>query len=94
MTLKIGRRGDEYQRIILLGNTVQVTVEVYLIGIEMNARQISGVMSQTPKVLDTVITAHIPSDMMGMSHHNLGYGCCPAAATDDCYLSTVKHVDN
>ena len=63
-----------------------------LIGIEMNARQIGWVMSQTLEILDTVITAHIPSNVMGMSHHDLGNGCCPAAATDDRYLTTVKHI--
>ena len=46
-------------------------------------------MSQTTEILDSVVATHIPADVMRMSHHNLGYSCCPATATDDCYLTTV-----
>jgi hypothetical protein len=32
--------------------------------------------------------------VVGVTHHNLGYGCCPTAAADNCYLTTVKHINN
>jgi hypothetical protein len=48
-------------------------------------------MAKTLEILNTVIATHIPSDVMRMPHNNLGYGCCPTAASNDCYLSYVVH---
>ena len=92
MTLQIGRRRDKNQSVVLLGNTVQVVVEVDLVDIEVYAGKIGGVMAQTSEFLDTVITTHVPTDVVGMPHHNLSDRCCPAAAADDCYLATVVHI--
>ena len=91
VTLEVRRWGDKHQRVVLLGNTVQVAIEVDLIDIEVDAGEVGRVVTQTTEVLDTVVATHIPANVVGVTHHNLGYGRCPAAATDDCYLTTIEH---
>ena len=49
----------------------------------MDAHQVGGIMAKALEVLNAVIAAHIPSDVVGMSHHNLGDSRCPTAAADD-----------
>ena len=92
MTLEIRRRRDEDECIVLLGDAVDVAVETDLVDVEVHAGKIGGVMAHATEILDTVIATHIPADMVGVTHHNLGYGCCPAAATDNCYLTYVVHL--
>ena len=76
----------------MLGYAVQVAVEVDLVGVEVDAGKVGGVMAQTAELLNTVIAAHIPADMVGVSHHNLGNRRSPATAADNRYLTTVEHV--
>ena len=92
MALEVGRGGDEYQRVVLLGHAVQVAVEVYLVDIEMYAGEIGGVVAQTAEVFDTIIAPHVPADVVRVAHNNLGDRCCPATAADNRYLTTVVHI--
>ena len=92
MALEIRRRRDEDERVVLLDNTVQVTVKVDLVCIEVYAGEIGRVVAKATKILDTVIATHIPADMVSVSHHDLGYCRCPATATDNCYPTTVVHI--
>jgi hypothetical protein len=64
---------------------------VYLVYIEVYTGQIGGVMPHATEVFDTVIAAHIPPDVVGVTHHNLGYRRCPRPATNNRYLTTVVH---
>ena len=43
----------------------------------MHTGQVARVVSQAPEILYTVVTPHIPSDVVSLSHHNLGNGRCP-----------------
>ena len=92
MALEIRRRGDEDKCVVLLDNTVQVTVKVDLVCIEVYAGEIGRVVAKATEILDTVIAPHIPADVVSVSHHDLGYRRCPATATDNCYPTTVVHI--
>ena len=91
VSLEIRRRRDKHQRIVLLYNTVDVVVEVNFVDVEMDAGKIGRVVAEATEVVDAVVATHIPANVVGVTHHNLGYGRCPAAATDDCYLTTIEH---
>ena len=80
--LQIGGRGYEHQRVILLGNMVDVVLEVYLRGIEVYAGQIAGVVPHTAEILYLVVAAHIPANVVRVLHHNLGNGRRPRASAD------------
>ena len=91
MTLQVGRGRHEHQRVILRGNLVEVAGEEYLVDVEAHTLQISGVVTQATEIIDAVVAAHIPSDMMGLSHHYLGYGRGPRTSTNDRYSTAVVH---
>ena len=57
----------------------------------MHTCQIGWVVAHAPELLNAVIAAHIPTYMVGMSHHNLGYGGGPTASTDNGNLAYVEH---
>ena len=88
MAFQVGRRRDEDERVVGLGDFVEVRRELNLIDIEAHARQIGRVVAEPLKVLDAVRSAHIPPDVMRVLHHNLGNGRCPRTAADDCYFFT------
>ena len=58
----------------------------------MHTREIVGVMAYALKLFYTVVAAHIPPYVMGVTYHNLGNGGSPATAANNCYFSTIKHV--
>ena len=91
MTLEVRRRGDKHQRVVLLRNTIQIAIEVNLIDIEVYTGEVGGVMPHATEILDTVVATHIPTYMVCMTYHNLGNSCCPAATSDNCYLTTIVH---
>ena len=91
MTLEVGRRSDENQRVVLLGNLVEVAGEGDFVDVEPHALQVGGVVAQSQKILDAVVAADIPSNVVGVSHHNLGYSRGPRASANDGYASAVKH---
>ena len=76
----------------MFNNLIQIAGEENLIDIESYTGQIGRVVLQPFEVFNTVVATHIPSDVVRVSHHNLGDGCCPASASDNCYLSTVVHL--
>ena len=75
----------------MLYDAVDVTFKMYLVDVEMYTGKICRIVTKTAEILDAVFTTHIPTNVMGMIHHNLGYGCCPTTATADCYLTTGVH---
>ena len=93
MALEVRRGGDEHQRVVLLRNTIQIAIEVDLIDIEVYTGEVGGVMAHATEILDTVVAAHIPSDVMGVPHHDLGYSGSPASAANDGYVSAFVHFD-
>jgi len=42
-------------------------------------------MAQPAEVVDAVVAAHIPSDVVGVSHHDLGNGRSPRTSANDGY---------
>lgn len=48
-------------------------------------------MTEALEILDTIIAAHIPTDVMRMIHHDLGNGRGPRPASYNCYLTDVEH---
>ena len=88
MVFQVRRRRHEYQCIVSLGNAVDVVLEMNLRRVEMNAGQIAGIMAHTTKIVNLVVTAHIPADVVRVLHHNLGNGCCPTSAANDGYTTS------
>ena len=93
VTFQIGRWRDEYQCVVLLHDAVDVIIEVNLVDIEVDAGKIGGVVAEASEILDTVIATHIPANVVGVTHHNLGNSRSPRTATNDCYLTTVEHFE-
>ena len=91
VTLEVRRWGYKHQCVVLLGNTVQVAIEVDLIDIEVDTGEVGGVVTHATEVLDTVVATHIPANVVGVTHHNFGYSCGPAASTNNRYLTTIVH---
>jgi len=91
VSLQVGRGGDEHQCVVLLGNLVEVAGEEYLVNVETYAHKVGGVVAQTTEIVDAVVASHIPSNVVSLSHHDLGYRCCPRPATDNRYASAIIH---
>ena len=91
MALQVRLGCYENERVVLLDNTIQIAVEINLVGIEMYTGKIGWVVTQALEVVDTVVAPHIPTDMVGMTHHNLGNCRSPATTADNRYLTTVVH---
>ena len=66
---------------------VDVVLELYLRRVEVYAGQIAGVVPHTAEVLYLVVTAHIPTNVVRVLHHNLGNGCRPRAAANNGYTT-------
>ena len=90
MVFEIWRRRHEYQCVISLNNLIDVTRKEYFIHIEMNAHQISRIMSQATEIVYTIVTTHIPPDMMSVAHQDFGYSSRPTATADNCYFTATK----
>ena len=91
VTLQVRRRRDEHQRVVLLHNAVDIVFKLYLADVEVDTGKIGGIMTHTTEILDTVVAAHVPANVVGVTHHDLGYGRCPRAATNYRYSTTVVH---
>ena len=48
-------------------------------------------MPHPAEVLDAVVAPDVPSYVIGLAYHNLGYGCSPASASDYCYFAAIEH---
>ena len=92
MVLQVGRWNHEDQRVVEGHDVVHVALEVNLVEVEVYTGQVAGVVAQPPEVLYLVVAPHIPPYVMGVSHHYLGYGRCPATTADNCYLAAVVHL--
>ena len=56
----------------------------------MHTCEIGGVMAYALEFLYTVVTAHVPSDVVRVPNDNFGYGGSPASASYNCNFSAVK----
>jgi hypothetical protein len=54
--------------------------------------QVGWVVPHPLEILYAVITAHIPSDMVGVPHYDLGDCRSPTATADDCYFAAIEHL--
>jgi hypothetical protein len=75
-----------------LYDLVKVGGEEDFIRIESDTHQVCRIVPKAFEVLNTVVTAHIPSDMVGVPHYNLGYCRSPATAANDGYLTALVHI--
>ena len=91
MVLQIGRRYNEYKRVVSLNDAVYVAREEYLVGVEVYTREIIRVVADALELLYAVVTAYIPTYVMGMTYHNLGYCSSPATAANNSNFSAVEH---
>ena len=91
MVLQIGRRYNEYKRVVSLNDAVYVAREEYLVCVEVYTREIIRVVADALELLYAVVTAYIPTYVMGVPYHNLGYCSSPATAANNSYFSTIVH---
>ena len=91
VVFQVRRRRDEYQCVIGLHYLVDVTAEKQLVDVEVHTHQICRIVTQSAEIVDPVVSAHIPADVMRVTHHYLGNGRSPTSTADDCYLTAIKH---
>ena len=91
VTLQIGRRSDEHQRVVLLHYLVKVAREGYLVDVEVDTHQVGRVVAKSLEVFYTIVATHIPTYVVSLSHYNLGYSRSPRASTNNRYSSAVVH---
>ena len=94
VTLDVRRRNDKNERVIILHHLVDVAGEIDSLHIEVNSCQISRIMVHALEILNTIITAHIPSYLFFMVHNNLSNGCSPTTATQNCHSTTRLKLHN
>ena len=96
MSLQVGRGSNEDKGVVLLCYLIDVAAEEDIVDVEVNTGEIGGIMAEALEFLDTVIAAHIPTNVVDVVYHNLGNRCCPAAAANNRYLTALKQltIDN
>ena len=75
-------------------NKYNSQIEMYSADIKVYTGQVSRIMSQAPELLDTVFPALVPPYLVCLLQQHLGYGCCPAAASQYCNLSYHSQLHN
>ena len=85
--LRIRRRRDEEQRVVVGDDVVDVRREVYLRDVEGEVAEIARVVSEQLEAVDGNRAPHIPPYFVGVLHYHLGQGRSPTAATYDSYTS-------
>ena len=87
VSLQVRRRRDEDECLASLDDPVDVALEGDAVHVEVDASEVCGIVSEALEVLDAVVSAKIPPDVVILLEEHLGNRRCPAAATQYCYVS-------
>ena len=87
VSLQVRRRRDEDERLASLDDPVDVALEGDAVHVEMDAGEVGGIVSEALEVLNAVVPAKVPPNVVVLLEQHLGNRRCPAAATQYCYVS-------
>ena len=87
VSLQVRRRRDEDERLASLDDPVDVALEGNAVHVEVDAGEVCGIVSEALEVLDAVVSAKVPPDVVILLEEHLGNRRRPAAATQYCYVS-------
>ena len=74
---EVGRRGGEDERVIGLGNGIDVARKVDFVDIEVSTSQVGRVVPLALEIGDAVVASHIPAYVVGVFYHHFGNGSGP-----------------
>ena len=87
VTLQVRRGRDEDKCLASLNRLVDVALEGDAVHVEMHAGKVSRIVPEPLKVLDAVVPAKVPPNVVILLEQHLGDCRCPASATQNCYVS-------
>ena len=87
VALEVGRRRDKDQRVAGLHRRVDVGGEGDAARVEMHAGEVGRIVTEALEVLDAIVAAQIPPDVVVLLQKNLGDRGGPRAASQHCYLT-------
>ena len=87
VSLQVRRGCDEDECLTSLDDLVDVALEGDAVHVEVYAGEVGGIVSEALEVLDAVVPAEVPPDVVVSFEKHLGDGRRPTAATQYCYIS-------
>ena len=87
VSFQVWRRCYEDECLASLDSLVDIALEGDAVHVEVYAGKVGGIVSEALEILDAVVSAKVPPNVVILLEQHLGNRRCPATAAQYCYIS-------